>query len=140
MSRSMTRLPSLKFDFIGDRVEGHVTRRDINTHEFDDGQDVKSLVIDLALSEPRTQDGTAPFLNGTWWLRSGSQGLAELQRVLKAEGAALGAPFPGDWVSIELGGIRPPTRANRSPKKLFCIEYKARLKLEGSSDPSEEMF
>jgi hypothetical protein len=133
----MNNLPSLKFDFVGDRIESHVIRRRIVTLE-EHGEDVKALVLDLRLQEPRTQDDRA-FMECSWWLRPGTQPLAELSRVLKVADALYGAPLPGDWLAVELGGTRPAYGPNKAPKKLYTVEYRAR-DLAEEQQIVEELF
>jgi hypothetical protein len=130
-------LPSLKFEFVGDKVESHVIRRRIVTLN-EQGEYLKALVLDLRLNEPRIQDDLS-FIDCSWWLRPGTYAVAELGRVLKAANALYGAPLPGDWLSIELGGTRPPSGANKAPKKLYVIEYRAR-DVEEEQPTTQEPF
>lgn len=109
-------LSSLVRNEVGDRFEGIVLRRRIITHH-----DEKALVIDVSLTEPRTQ-GNITAVEWAWWLKAGQEQIA-LYRALKDAGAPKGAPFEGDWVASELVGFRP---GRRGPKKLYVVEYQAR--------------
>ena len=132
----MINLPSLKFDFVGDRIESHVIRRRIvTTNNLATAE--KCLVIDVRLDHPRTQDERS-FVDCSWWLHPGTQPLGELGRAMKDAGAALGGPFTGDFLAVEMVGLRPPSRANKAPKKLYIVEYKMRGTEEEETE--EELF
>jgi hypothetical protein len=127
------KVPSFKFQRVGDKILGTVTRRSIvETDSLNgSGEKQKNLVLEVRSDDEITQqqrDGSSiTSKDWTVWFKSPSQILGALGAELKAKGADSGAPREGDRIAVEFYDTEPPARAGHSPKKMHRVSFKQNL-------------
>jgi len=130
------RHPAVKFKEVGDKFQGTVLSRNIREIQppDKDKDKVKTLIIELELSEPRSQtfsklntvtgfyeDEVVTATTWTWFVRENTQILTELSRAIKEAGGPSGSPFQGDQVRVKLIGLKPSK--NPKPMQVTEISY-----------------
>lgn len=122
------KVPSFRFPAKGDKIVGTVTKRDVVDTTSHNDEKQKNLVLVLQTDEEVEQANPMGEVvrSDQWavWMRSPSQMMGALAAELKAKGAALGSPRPGDRLAIEFFDSEPPSGPGKSPKKLYRVQFK----------------
>jgi hypothetical protein len=138
-ARSFDRHPAIKFKEVGDKFQATVQSRNIREIQPPDKEKdkVKTLIIELELTEPRTQtfsklnvasgfyeDEVVTDTHWVWFVRENTQILTELSRAIKEAGGPSGSPFQGDQVRVKLIGLKPSSKGPK-PMQVTEITYKS---------------